>query len=156
MKTLIVYATQHGCTRKYAEALAALLPGAVLSELKKDASPELDAFDTVIVAGSIHAGMIQKSVRAYCEKNRDILLQKKLGLFVSCMEEGDKARFQIDKAFPADLIAKAAAVAYFGGIFDMGKMNFIERIIVKKVAKVSASVSKYDEAAVREFAKHLA
>ncbi|MCX6567119.1 MAG: flavodoxin domain-containing protein [Candidatus Aminicenantes bacterium] len=156
MKTLIVYATTHGCTRKYAEILASLLPGAILSELKTDPSPGLDAYDTVVVGGSIHAGMIQKSVRVFCEKNRDVLRQKKLGLFVSCMEEGEKARQQLEKAFPADLISGAAAVAHFGGAFDFDKMNFLERTIVRKVAKVSASVSKFDEAAVRDFARRLA
>ncbi len=155
MKTMIAYTTNHGCTRKYAETLASLLPGAVLSDLKKDPSPGLDDCDVVIVGGSIHAGMIQKSVRAFCEKNRDVLRQKKLGLFISCMEEGEKARQQLEKAFPPDLTAVAVAVAFFGGAFDFDKMNFLERTIVKKVAKVSASVSKFDEAAVREFAKRL-
>jgi len=156
MKTTIVYATKHGCTRKYAETLASLLPGAVLSDLKTDSSPGLDAFDTVIVGGSIHAGQVQKSVRAFCEKNRDVLRQKKLGLFISCMEEGEKARQELENAFPADLASGAAAVAHFGGAFDFDKMNFLERVIVRKVAKVSASVSRFDEAAVRDFAKRLA
>jgi menaquinone-dependent protoporphyrinogen oxidase len=156
MKTLIVYATKHGCTRKYAEILASLLPEAVLSDLKMDSSPGLDACDTVVVSGSIHAGQVQKSVRAFCEKNRDVLRQKKLGLFVSCMEEGEKARQQLEEAFPADLVSSAAVVAHFGGAFDFDKMNVLERAIVRKVAKISSSVSRFDEAAVRDFAKRLA
>jgi menaquinone-dependent protoporphyrinogen oxidase len=155
MKTLIVYASKHGSTRRYAEKLAELLPGADLSDLKKDMTPALDAFDTVIVGGSIHAGMVQKAVRRFCVRNGAVLAQKKLGLFISCMEEGEKARLQLKKAFPAELAARAAAVAFFGGAFDFEKMNPIERTIVRKVSGMKESISRFDEAAARDFARRL-
>jgi menaquinone-dependent protoporphyrinogen oxidase len=155
MKTLIVYTTKHGCTRRYAENLAELLQGADLVDLKKDTPPALDAYDTVVVGGSIHAGMVQKAVRGFCEQNSAVLAQKKLGLFVSCMEEGEKARLQLKKAFPAELAARATAVAFFGGAFDFEKMNLIERTIVRKVSGMKESVSRFDEAAVRDFARRL-
>jgi len=155
MKTLIVYASKHGSTRRYAETLAELLPEATLTDLKKDSVPALDAFDTVIVGGSIHAGMVQKAVRGFCERNSAVLAPKKLGLFVSCMEEGEKARLQLEKAFPAELAARAAAVAFFGGAFDFEKMNPIERAIIRKVSGMKESVSRFDEAAARDFAQRL-
>jgi menaquinone-dependent protoporphyrinogen oxidase len=155
MKTLIAYASKHGCARKCAGSLAELLPGAVLSDLKKDPTPALEAYDAVIVGGSIHAGKIQKVVREFCAKNHDTLGHKKLGLFLCCMEEGEKARLQLEKAFPADLAAGAAAVGILGGGFDFDQMNLIERAIIRKISGVSASVSRFDEAAVRDFARRM-
>jgi menaquinone-dependent protoporphyrinogen oxidase len=45
--------------------------------------------------------------------------------------------------------AKASAV--FGGGFDFDRMNFVEKIIVKKVAKVNATVSNLNHVAIDRF-----
>lgn len=156
MKTLIIYATHHGCAERAAHLIAKELPGeTVVCDIDKDPKVEIDAFETIVVGGSIHAGRVQRKVTRFVNANLAALAQKRLGLFLCCMYEGDKAKRQLEAAFPAELCAKAAALGLFGGAFDFDKMNFVERAVVKKVAGVGASVSTFDEEKVVRFAAAL-
>ncbi len=156
MKTLIVYATQHGCTKKISEQMKDYLGGDVtLVNLRNDSAPILKNYDRVIIGGSIHAGQIQKRVKEFCSSNLAGLMQKELGLFICCMEEGETAQKQLEDAYPEELLLSAKATACFGGAFDFGRMNFLERMIVKKVAHVKQSTSKVDFEAVHNFSKRM-
>ena len=154
MKTLIVYISKHGCTETCAQKLAEKLDGDVeILNMKKSQPAELTAFDTIIIGGSIHAGQIQKAVKKFCENNMDTLLDKKIGLFICCMEEGENAQNQLDNAYPPELRRHASALGLLGGEFNFEKMNFIERAIVKKIANIDKSVSKILDENIDEFAK---
>jgi menaquinone-dependent protoporphyrinogen oxidase len=156
MSTLIVYVTTHGCTKKAAQMLEELLDGEVsLVNLKKNSRPDLSSFDTIIIGGSIHAGQIQRRVKRFCQEHPDTLKQKRLGLFLCCMEEGDTAQKQFDEAFPVELMTHAAVTGLFGGEFDLDKMNFFQRAIVKKVAGITRSVSKIKKDNIHQFAAAL-
>jgi len=156
MKTLIIYTTQHGCTEECATKLQHQLnSNAELINIKKQKPGNLDDHQTIIVGGSIHAGQIQRKIKKFCQENLDTLKQKKLGLFLCCMEEGEKAQQQFQDAFPPELIQRATATGIFGGEFNFEKMNFIEKAIIKKIAKIEKSVSKIDEKSILEFAEKI-
>ncbi len=160
MKTLLAYASKHGTTRKAAEKLAGELKGEVkIINLQERASRNvrIEDYERVIVGGSIHIGKIQKSVREFCQGNLDKLLQvKQLGLFICCAEEEEKAREQLKNAFPAELLEKAAARGFFGHEFNLDKMSFISRAMIKKVAGVEKSESKIKDDNIKKFAEELA
>ena len=152
--TLIVYASNHGFVRNCVDRLAARLDGRVMSvDLKKDSNPDPGNYDAVIVGGSIHAGHIQKSVRRYLDHRAGLLQAKKLGLFLCCMEEGEKAEKEFKDSYPEELISHAAATGIFGGEFDFDKMNFLEKAMVKKAAGITAGVTKLREDEIEKFAK---
>lgn len=152
MKTLIAFCTSHGCTEKTANELKNLLETDVqLCNLKKEKHPPLYEFDTIIIGGSIHAGKIQKRIKNFCNKNLPELKEKELGLFICCMEEGEKAEQQLKDAYPEELHQIAKASAIFGGEFDFNRMNFVEKYIVKKIGKVEQSTSKIDHTTIRNF-----
>jgi menaquinone-dependent protoporphyrinogen oxidase len=156
MATLVVYGSQHGCTESCAERLAGSIKDATtLANLKQKSSIDLGAYDTILVGGSIHAGRIQGAVRSFCSKNLDVLLTKRLGLFLCCMAEEKEARGEFENAFPEKLREHATATGIFGGAFDFERMNFLERAIIKKVGKVDGSVSKIDEAAIDAFSERI-
>lgn len=156
MKTLIVYCTTHGCTEKTANELKQFLGGEVqLVNLKRTPNPEITNFNQVIIGGSIHAGQIQKKVKDFCNRNLEVLQNKELGLFICCMEEGENAEAQLKNAFPEMLYHRAKAKTYFGGEFNFKKMNFFEKLIVKKVAKVEESTSRFDHEAIRKFSNRM-
>jgi menaquinone-dependent protoporphyrinogen oxidase len=153
MTTLIVYATNHGCALKCVDRLASRLGGRVMSvDLKKNEDPDPGNYDAVIVGGSIHAGHIQKKIGRYLKWRGATLKTKTLGLFICCMEEGEKAEQQFKDAFPADFIAHATATGLFGGEFDFAKMNFLEKAMIKKASGVTQSVSKIREDVIDAFA----
>lgn len=156
MKNLIIYASQHGCTESCARKLKEQLPGEVeLLSLKSAGNVRPDDFDTILIGGSIHAGRIQKRIKTFCRDHRETLLSKTVGLFLCCMEEGETARKQFEDAYPEELRTHAKAQGLFGGAFNFERMNFLERKIIKKIAKVEGSVSRISQEAIDSFVAEL-
>ncbi len=156
MSTAIVYITKHGCTGKASRILGEKLGNDVtVINLKSDGEPDLSLYDTVIVGGSIHVGKIQRRIKKFIEKHREELLTKRIGLYLCCMYEGETAEKQFEEAYPLELRDHACAIGLFGGEFDFSKMNFFERMIVKKVASIEESVSRLDPGAIEEFARKI-
>lgn len=156
MKTIIIYATSHGCTTKAVGELAQKLSGEISTvNLNENSSPSINEFDRVIIGGSIHAGQIQKKVRHFCETRLDALSSKEIGLFICCMYEHDVACEELQNAFPEELHQMAKTEAIFGGEFNFDKMNFVEKMLVRKIAHVSESVSNIDHDSIDRFATRM-
>lgn len=152
MSTIIIYSTKHGTTEKVAEVLAEQLDADTFRlEYEREVPPgKINNYDTIIIGGSIHAGNIQKEIKEFCEKNEDALLKKKLGLFMCCMQR-DKEQQEFDNAFPKTLREHSKANGLFGGEFIFEKMNFIEKFLVKKIAKTNKTVSELNYEAIEKF-----
>jgi menaquinone-dependent protoporphyrinogen oxidase len=156
MKTLIAYTSRHGSTEKCANKLKEKLPGEIdIYELKTANKLNLFDYETIIIGGSIHAGNVQAKVKKFCNKNLGKLKEKKLGLFLCCMGEGEKAESQFNAAFPEELINHATATGLFGGEFLFERMNFMERYIIKKISKMDKSISKLSEENINNFVQQL-
>lgn len=156
MKTIILYMSKDGTTKKVAKMLTELLMSDVeMINLRKNPNPDISYADMIVIGGSIHMGMIQKRIRKYCEKNEDVLIAKPLGLFICCMEKGETAQHQLANAFPKHLRLHAKAIAMPGGELLMGKMNFIEKVMVKKVVPDTWSCHSIKKEAVTIFAQEL-
>lgn len=156
MKTIITFCTNHGCTEKVAAQIAEFLGSEItLHNLKSKNHPNFHEFDRIIIGGSIHAGQIQKKVKEFYTRNMDLLLDKELGIFICCMEEGEKAKEEMQVVFPEKLLKHAKATACLGGEFNFEKMNFLEKMIVKKVAKVEQSTSNIDHEAIKFFSNKM-
>lgn len=155
MKTLIIYCSSHGTTKKAVRHLTENLEGVVLSvDLKRDKQKlDLNNFDAVIIGGSIHVGMIQRKIKQFIEDHYDELLEKEIGLFLCCMEEGDRAIEQFNNAFPKELRKNSVAMGLFGGEFLFSKMNIFEKQIVKKITGTSTDQFHLDMVAIKEFAE---
>ncbi len=156
MKTLLVYESTHGCTEKCSSRLNELLKAETdVVRLKRLGRPSIRKYHTIVIGGSIHAGMMQSRVRKFCEDYLDILMHKKIGLFVCCMEEGEKAKEQFENAFPDKLKEHAIAKGIFGGEFNFERMNFFQKAIVRKVKGISETVSRIDHEEIERFAATL-
>lgn len=83
MKTLIVYATKNGTTKKAAEILAERLGGADVKNIACDTFSLAD-YDRVLVGSNIRMGTVDRKIRAFLLSQIAILLQKELGLFLCC------------------------------------------------------------------------
>ena len=152
MKTIIIYMTRHGCTKKAAHLLKEKLEGEIiLCDLSEIRAPGLYDSDTIIIGGSIHASQIQKKIKAFCASRIPTLLKKRLGLYLCCMKEGKEAQDQFDNAFPESPLQHALATGLFGGEFNFEKMNFVEKFMVRKMAHSKKSVSKFDEQSADTF-----
>lgn len=142
MHTLIVYSGKYGFTEKCAKILSSKLVDKVdLLDLKKAEDMDILGYDSVIIGGSIYIGKIHKEVVDFCSKNAEILKEKRIGLFICGMQEGEAINSEINSNFPEGLLNIAVAKEHFGGEFKFDKMNFIEKIIIKKVSKTSSDKS---------------
>jgi len=152
MKNLIVFKSKHGTTRKIAMELQDRLGTykTDLADLSKVKDVNLSQYDTVLIGGSIHMAKIQKKLTAFCDKHLDELLQKKIGLFM-CFMDMEHGKEEFEAAFPKALREHSDANGLFGGEFLFEEMNFMERMIIRKVSGVTESVSKIDHQAVKSF-----
>jgi menaquinone-dependent protoporphyrinogen oxidase len=157
MKTLIVYATNHGATAECAEKLKNMLDGDVTSIRLKWGAPVENpgSYDRIIIGGSIHAGQLQGRVKKFCRKNMNLLKRKTIGLFLCTGAPPQKATKFLGDNYPGELLQSAKAIGLFGGAFYFERMKFWERMIVKAVANVRETVTMIAEENIKAFAKDM-
>jgi menaquinone-dependent protoporphyrinogen oxidase len=156
MNTLIVYASKHGCTEKCAELLSKEINDKVdIINLKNAEDIDISKYDKVIIGGSIYIGRIQKEVTGFCSKNLDKLKEKGIGLYICGMQGDEAINTELNQNFPSELLNIAAAKEYLGGEFIFDKMNFIEKMIVKVVSKVSSNKSNILKDNIHKFAQEM-
>ena len=155
--TAIIYASKHGTTETVARLLAEELNDkAVLISLKENQNPDITQFEIVILGSAIYAGTSRKEMKKFCENNKEVLQQKTIGLFICGMEPNPINREnEIKNAYPESLLQHAKITGFLGGEFLFDKLNFLEKLIVKKVAKVTDSVSAIEKDTIATFAKEI-
>jgi menaquinone-dependent protoporphyrinogen oxidase len=142
MNTLIVYSSKYGCTEKCVKILSKELKDkADIIKLKNAGDIDISMYDKVIIGGPIYAGRIQKEVVRFCSTNFDKLKEKRIGIFICGMQEGEAINSELNNNFPTDLLNIAVAKEHFGGEFIFDRMNFMEKLVVKKVSKISSNKS---------------
>lgn len=156
--TLIVYASRHGTTSEYARKLLKLLDGNVdlcfLNE-RANSLPDFSIYNTIVIGGSIHYGKNSKSVIKFVNDNLELLKTKRLGLFVTCHFEGEKALKQLNDAYPKELLDLAVVSDYFDGELLFPRMNWWERFITKLVLSREEIKPIISRAKIEQFADKL-
>lgn len=153
-KTAIFFASKHGTTERLAHLIAERLNHHEISifNLKDNPKVDLGSYHQIIIGGSVHAGQIQKRVRTFCQEHLLELLEKPLGLFLCGMNE-PQYESQLQHAYPDLLRHHAISCQVLGGEFLFPKMNFLEKIIVRKVSGITQSVSHIRMEALEAFAQ---
>ena len=137
MKTLIVYITKYGATGEIAKKMGELFPdGADVYQLKEAGLVNVAEYDTVIVGGSVYAGMLPKAIDRFFLYNKETLKQKKLGLFISCMSNDRETIMKYFRSgFGTEAVAMAVAVEALGSKIQTEKLKKFDRFIIKKVVQ---------------------
>ncbi|WP_373471377.1 flavodoxin domain-containing protein [Carnobacterium alterfunditum] len=156
MKTLIAYASKHGCTEKCAKLLEEHLDGETERvNLKEQTEVDFSKYDKVVLGSPVYVGKILKEVDTFAKTYLNELEQKTIGLFICGMQEEHTLRNELEVNYPTELQEKALVRECFGGAFDFSDMNFAEKMITKKVAKIDKDVSAIREDAIQSFAETL-
>ena len=153
MKTIILYATKYGAATEIAQRIAKKIEGAFLYNLNQG-DLSLAEFDCVIIGSSVYAGSIRKEAKAFLSQNANALHEKKLGLFL-CGIDAESANKYFDDNFPKEIMQKAKAVCFAGGIFNPKKANGAERFIIKLITKKSSLIDTIDEKKIELFAQEM-
>ncbi len=152
MNTLIAFAGKYGCTEKCANLVSEKLNGSVeILDLNKIKDVDIDKYEKLIIGGSLYFGKVPKEVSEFCSEYIDSLKGKRIGLFV-CGMQTDTAEAAIKENFPLELLKISQTTDFFGGEFIIDKMNFMEKMIVKKIAKTKTNVSDIHEDRIKIFA----
>lgn len=151
MTTLVVYATKYGFTEQCAKVLAANLNEEVrLINIANESINDISMYKKIIIGSPIYAGMLNKKVKKFCLENLGVLLNKKVGLFVTCSTAGKEAIVQMEKAFEENLYESAVAKNYFGGKIDLDKAGFFDKLIIKMVSKADQDGVKRNDGIIVE------
>jgi len=150
MKTAIVYMSKHGTTEKVVKIISEHLTcqSYDVFNLRNNKNPDISGYDFVIIGGSIHVGMVQKKVKQFCINNASLLMAKKVGLFLCCMEVGEKATEQFNNAYPVELREHAFYTGLMGGECLTDKMNFFERNMVRMAVGGPEKYPKLNDKAI--------
>ncbi|MDQ4491884.1 flavodoxin domain-containing protein [Sinomonas sp. ASV486] len=139
-KILIAYGTTEGQTEKIADVIADSLRGrgldATMLDLRDSQDEALDAYDGVIVGGSIHVGKHDKRVVDFVEKNRGTLTSRPSAFFSVSLDARSatgEAEKYVDE-FEEQTGWRPAKVALFAGALLFTQYGFVKRLMMKRIA----------------------
>ena len=128
MKTVIVYKSISGFTKKYAEWIAEELEADLLS-LEKIDIDRLLKYEVIIYGGSLHAvgisgvNIIKNNLNKLRDKNIIIFTTGASPSKESTISEVKDSNFSVDEQ-------KQIQFYYFRGGFDFNKLNFTNKILM--------------------------
>lgn len=137
MNTIIIYSSKYGSTADCAKLLKAGLSNFVTLADIDDTSPQtmdFGKYDTIIIGSSIYVGLVSKKISAFCSEYKDLLLKKRIAIFVCCGFP-EKINEYISANFFAELLEHAVVVKSFGGEARLVKMKTVDKLIMKVVTK---------------------
>lgn len=132
MKTIVVYKSKYGYTKKYAEWLAESLG----CDIKENASlADVLGYDTIIYGGGIYAGRLNGA--RFITKNLGKLAGKKLVLFAVGSNAGrsDEIKAFWEKALDKT-VREQVPHFYLRGGFDYGKTGGVDRFMMNMLKKM--------------------
>lgn len=132
MKTIVVYKSKYGYTKKYAQWLAEILG----CDIKENASlADVMGYDTIIYGGGIYAGRINGA--KLITKNLEKLSGKKLALFAVGANVGrhDEIEAFWEKSLDKT-VREQVPHFYLRGGFDYGRLGSVDRFMMDMMKKM--------------------
>ena len=138
MKTLIIYSSKYGYTKKYAHWLAEELNGDIF-ETKNVKKNIMSGYDVIILGGGLYAGRI-KGINLLV-KNFEKIKDKKIILFTcgiadyNNIKNINSVRKGLENAIPKNVLEKTKLFHLRGGI-NYKELNVLHQMIMGMVKKV--------------------
>ncbi len=130
MKVLLAYTSKNGSTASCVERLASGLSGLDVTVCDLvEGLPNAAEFDMVLVGAAVHHHRFPAPVRQFLREQKDVLKEKKLGLFLLCGIAEEQV-YYIEKLFPPELRERAFEVSFFGGSLRYDGLKFWDKFFV--------------------------
>ena len=156
-KVLIAFASRYGSTVEISQKIAEILekegisPTLInLKDKKRKKNLDLNEFDGILVGSGIRIGAWTKESKNFVTENKEILVQKVFGAYISCGEginpekcEEAKGKY-IDNVMTENNLSPALSEA-FGGVLDLSedsKMGFFSKKMMSMAAKEDPNIKK--------------
>jgi menaquinone-dependent protoporphyrinogen oxidase len=139
--TLICYGTRYGSTGEIAERIAEIHRGKGISvsvvNLKKENVKDLLSYNLVIVGSGIQVNKWTKEPLKFLKRNKEVLSEKRVALFVSCGSANDPALCDEAQEKYLQRVADEypeinfIAMGLFGPRYDSTRGNFVMKKVMK-------------------------
>lgn len=143
MKTLILYLTHDGQTRKIAEAISAQLTGqCVMANLLENMNIDLTSYDCVVLGASIRYGKFSPKLYTFIREHKQQLATKKGALYTVNLtaRKADKNTPQTN-AYTRKLLAKITwqpqLVQVFAGALFYPRYTWFDRTMIRFIMKIT-------------------
>ena len=137
MKQIILYTSKKGCTQKCATYLASKHQIDTVIRVT-EFTGTLEEYDHVILMTPVYIGQIQKEIKEFIRNNNAVLITKNLDIVVIGMnvkEYDNMIKLNFSKE-----ILEHATLTYGGGAYYFEKLNFFQKVIVKKITGVQSTI----------------
>lgn len=156
MKVLIAYAGKYATVREVVQELQTKLSvPADLADLTVEPSPSVKQYDVVLVGGSIYAGRIRPAVTKFCDRHREVLTNREVGIFISCLYGEERGKQQLQENFPSWLLAHAFGRYNVGGAVELSRLGLVDRVIMKRLANVRSDLDNVDHGEIDRMATEI-
>lgn len=171
-RVLVLYSTVDGHTARICERLRQHLEGAghsvTLSDLDRDAVPELDRFEQYVIGASVRYGRHRPNVERFLREHRGLLERKPSGFFsVNIVARKPGKNTPETNPYARKLLARVGwrprHAAVFAGRLDYPRYRFWDRQVIRFIMLLTrgptdprATVEFTDWAQVDAFAQRLA
>lgn len=137
MRTLVIYESKHGSTKKCVDYI---ISNKINIDIYKASifDGNLSDYNQILVASSVYMGQFQKSIKQFFVHYEDILLDKPLHIIYCGMNKAEIEN--VPSQNMSSKLIEHANIQHVGGAYNFKSMNFLERFIVKKLAKVKDSL----------------
>lgn len=137
MNTIAVYQTKRGSVEKSLDYLKTKVE-LEIKNIQNSNEVNLDKYNVIIIANSIHAGRMSKEIVDYIKSNIEIISNKSSYLLINCGDRNnmmDALKINIGN----DYIKKFKGIFHGGYAYNLEKMNLFTKFIIKKIAKINES-----------------
>ena len=137
MKTLILYESKRGFTKKCAEHLHSKIEGSDLFDIERGGYV-LKNYEKIIIGAPIYVGEIEEYTKKFIKRNKFTLLERKLGLFCAGMNK-EEFHIAVQDSLPANIFYHAEIV-HCGGVINYPKLNLREKYTIWRRLKIRKSL----------------
>ncbi|MGB9702831.1 MAG: flavodoxin domain-containing protein [Candidatus Kapaibacteriota bacterium] len=153
MNILIIYSSKKGTTQKVAYSLVSKLTkhNVTVKDYQSSNVSDINNADFIIIGTSVYVGKPSKKFQDFCLNNLEYLVNKQTALFM-CGLEKEQYEEEFQNAFPKRLINNSQIISIFGGEVILKNLNFLEKIMLKKMKGLDKDLHLLDEKEIENFA----
>lgn len=148
MRTLIIYATKYGSTKKCTDILKGFLQGEITVARVNQDKIDLKQYDNIIIGGPVYMGKMNSHISSFCRRHERQLLTKRLALFACCYTPSEDTEY-LKRLFPKQLLDHSVYTTTVGGIMDYDNMNVFHRKLFQSLKKIDGFNKEFKEPQIR-------